>query len=370
MIAPWALAGYELPHHSFPLGVDGWWRGPKIARADCDAIGLQHGGELPDGSQRLRPLDWLKFEQLHAPHLDANADCTPNSPGWVAARLLSARHAFAAPRPAPTWMAILNLTPDSFSDGGKLASESDLIRTAINSVQHGAKWLDLGAESTRPGAKPVSNETQLSKLLPAIELLLACPELTVARIKISIDTQSAVVAKACLGAGANMINDVSALSDPEMAQVAAAANAKLTIMHMRGTPADMQERTQYDFLLGDVFDELLLRAHRAMISGVSPKRLFLDPGIGFSKTAEQSQRLMGQLHIWRASGFQSLAGPSRKSFMAPFLNNAEPNQRDLGTAGAAALCASAGVDVIRLHTGEKIWDAAKVAWGCTSTNLE
>jgi len=369
LISPWAIPGYDLPHHAFPLA-DGWWRGPAIPEVDAQALGIQLGGSLGDGSHRLRPLDWAALEQRVATALLSPSSIPTQSSTWVAARLVAGQHAFWQPRPAPRWMAILNLTPDSFSDGGQLAEPHDLLDAAVNHCNHDAAWLDLGAESTRPGAEPVSDEAQLDKLLPAIEIILSHDALREFKARISIDTQSAVVARACLDAGAHMINDVSGLSDPQMAQAIAAANAKLTIMHMRGTPADMQQHTQYDFLLGDVFDELLKRAHLAMNSGVEPHHIFLDPGIGFSKTAAQSQQLMGRLSLWRATGFQTLVGPSRKSFMAEFLDHAPPHQRDIGTAGAAALCASAGVDVVRLHTGNKIWGAAKVAWGCTSTNLE
>ncbi len=320
---------------------------------------MEAGDPLPDGSwtYRLaagpRPVD---------PEAAAGDPEDPRARAhWIAARLDTARRAWARPLPAPVWMAILNLTPDSFSDGGRLLSgggQVDGERVRAEAAAHaaeGAAWLDLGAESTRPGAPPVPAEVQLGRLLPALE---AVQDLGPA---LSVDTRSATVAAACLAAGASMVNDVSALSDPEMAAVAAAAGARLVLMHMRGTPADMQRRCRYAFLLGQVADELAARVPRALAAGVPATRILLDPGFGFAKDAGQTLELLGRLDALRALGFPILAGPSRKSFLAAVLPGLAPAARDAATAGAAALCAARGAAILRLHRGQPAWDALRAA---------
>lgn len=260
------------------------------------------------------------------------------------------------PARAVEWMAILNLTPDSFSDGGRLDDLDQVRAQAEQALEQGAQWLDLGAESTRPGARAVPAEAQLERLLPAIEALAPLGG------SISIDTRSSVVAEACLQAGARMINDVSALSDAEMAPVCAAHDAWLTLMHMRGTPETMQEHCEYAFVLGEVADELAPQAADALDAGVHPQRLLLDPGIGFAKTAAQSRELLATVGSLRALGCELLVGPSRKSFQADLLPERSPADRDCGTAGAASSCIHQGVTTLRLHSG-RFWDAGRVAAG-------
>lgn len=255
------------------------------------------------------------------------------------------------------WMAVLNLTQDSFSDGGALDTIAAVQEQAERAVAQGAAWLDLGAESTRPGAPPIEDQVQLDRLLPAIEALIPL------KVALSIDTRSARVAETCLQAGARMINDVSALSDPRMAGVCAAhPETWLTLMHMRGTPETMREHCQYDFLLGEVADELAPRAADALEAGMSPDRLLLDPGIGFAKTAQQSCELLASVGSLRALGFELLVGPSRKSFQAELIPERSAPERDCGTAGAASSCIHQGVTTLRLHSG-KYWDAGRVAAG-------
>lgn len=272
--------------------------------------------------------------------------------------LRAAIRAYATPPTRPVeWMAILNLTPDSFSDGGKLDSPDAIRAQAKVAIDQGAAWLDLGAESTRPGASAIEDEEQLRRLLPAIEALHPLG------VSLSIDTRSAVVAEACLQAGARMINDVSALSDPRMAEVCAAHDgAWLTLMHMRGTPETMREHCQYSFLLGEVADELAERAAVALEAGIAADRLLLDPGIGFAKTADQSCALLASVGSLRALGLELLVGPSRKSFQADHLPERSAPERDCGTAGAASSCIHQGVTTLRLHSG-KYWDAGRVAAG-------
>ena len=280
---------------------------------------------------------------------------------WIASRLSSARAAMAQPTPAPQFMGILNLTPDSFSDGGIFGGGTmGPLYHAQCLLAEQADILDLGAESTRPGASAVSVEKQLQRLMPVLESLLQF------QTPLSIDTRSAEVAARCLDAGASMINDVSGLSDPNMAPLLAENGCKTVLMHMRGTPATMQKHTAYSHLLGEVFDELMVLAQRALGSGMAAEQIILDPGIGFAKTAIQSQQLIAKFECFRALGFPLLAGPSRKSFMTDLLPGVSAAQRDGGTAGAAALCAAQGAAYLRLHRGGKSVDAFKVAAACAN----
>lgn len=366
---PWELPHCGVPHQAIPLG-DGWWRAPA-PRADrasffqrASEAGLHEAILLPDQSIALRPDTQFVRRALgdrNKPR-DEEAPVELDELSLAIARIEAGVRALNQVPSMPNWMAILNLTPDSFSDGGQLDTETALLAQAKRAKQRGAAWLDLGAESTRPGALAISSQQQLARLLPAIEALLPLG------VPISIDTRSAAVADACLHAGARMINDVSGLSDPEMAACCAGHQAALTLMHMRGNPADMQQHCNYRFLLGEVADELAATAATALDAGVAAKHLLLDPGIGFAKTAEQSRQLLAQLGALRALGFGLLVGPSRKSFLADLLPERSARERDCGTAGAASSCILQGVTTLRLHSGE-YWDAARVAAGIAATPI-
>lgn len=366
MLKPWALGGSDRPHHALPLG-GGCWRAPAPEGAATAELlgrwGWRHLGELPDGASRWQALEGPAAEA--PPHLDAataaELDPEADRAAWIHARLTAGRAAMAAPLSAPRLMAILNLSPDSFSDGAGTAPAAfgegtmALLDKAQCLQAEGADRLDLGAESTRPGARPVPAEEQLARLLPAIEALAPVG------LPLSVDTRDAEVARRCLEAGADMVNDVSGLADPGMAPLLAATGAPAVLMHLRGTPEDMQERTGYRHLLGEVADELMSSVARAGAAGVDPARLILDPGIGFAKDAVQSRELVARGGALRALGLPLLFGPSRKSFMADTLPGKRPDQRDAGTAGAAALCAAQGASWLRLHRGGRSWDAVKVA---------
>ncbi len=361
MLKPWELPGADSPHHALPLG-HGQWRAPaptsSAVQSDLQSLGVDFLGLLPDGAGRY---------SIH-PQFSPPTDCEQAHPSrekerplWIAARLASAIRSWQKASPAPGFFGILNLSPDSFSDGGQLGTGvmGPLYHAQCLKVD-GFNILDLGAESTRPGALPVSPQQQLQKLLPVLESLLPL------QLEISIDTRSAEVAERCLDAGAHWINDVSGLQDPQMAPLLASANCHTVLMHMRGTPETMQQHCQYQHVLGEVADELMQIAQRALSAGLAPHQIVLDPGIGFAKTAEQSQHLLANIGSLRALGFPLLVGPSRKSFMADILPGKTPAQRDGGTAGAAAICAQQGVDFLRLHKGGKTIDACKVAAACTS----
>ena len=355
---PWEVPHALLPHHALALP-QGLWRGPAPGPESYTEVhsdlGLRAVVSLADGAWCWQANEDLHFEtaRVHEDPQDPQA-----RPHWIASRIAAGRSAFQAAFPTLSWMAILNLTDDSFSDGGNLPGSPQIQARAKACLEQGAAWLDLGAESTRPGAAAVAAEHQLDRLLPALDCLRNTPG------HFSIDTQSARVADACLRAGATMINDVSALGDPAMAQIAADHGCDLVLMHMRGTPTNMNSHANYHHLLGEIADEWMASMSQALEAGVSAKKIHMDPGIGFAKNGQQSLAILNQLSSLRSLGFPLLVGPSRKSFLEQALGERSPQQREAGTTGAAALCAAQGVATLRLHQGQPHWDAARVARAC------
>ncbi|MBT3286072.1 MAG: dihydropteroate synthase [Victivallales bacterium] len=255
-------------------------------------------------------------------------------------------------------MGILNTTPDSFSDGGEHAALDQAVRHARQMIDEGADILDIGGESTRPGAPAVDAAEEIRRTVPVIQELrrsLAIP--------ISIDTTKAAVAEAALEAGADMVNDVSGLDrDPDLPRVLGKWRAGCILMHMRGTPETMRELTQYDDVLTDIRDSLAASLRKGVEqSGLSEEFFMLDPGIGFAKTAEQSVQLIAAIPELRQLGRPILMGPSRKSFIGHLLDQPDPHQRVWGTAGACAACSLLQADVVRIHDVAAIRDAVRVA---------
>lgn len=241
-------------------------------------------------------------------------------------------------------MGIVNITPDSFSDGGQFFDRRQAVDHALKLAEEGADIVDLGAESTRPGSDPVPADAQLDRLLPVIESLRGqC------RSPISVDTRSATVAGLCLRAGASIINDVSALqSDPELAGVCARDGAGVVLMHMRGTPRTMQQDTAYDNVVMDVRHALADRVDAALAAGIPRDHIVVDPGLGFGKSFEQNYLLLGALSAFQDLAAGVLAGPSRKGFTGEF-SNLPPRERQFSTAAAVALAVLNGADIIRVH---------------------
>lgn len=239
-------------------------------------------------------------------------------------------------------MGILNVTPDSFSDGGRFATPEEAVEEARRLIAEGADIIDVGGESTRPGAAPVAEQVELERVLPVVELLALDP-----RIRVSIDTMKPRVAAACLEAGATLVNDVSGLADAEMARVAAAAGAGVVIMHMRGTPQTMRQHAVYRDVMGEIIEELRPRVERAREAGV--REIYVDPGIGFAKTPAQSLEALRRLGELRALGCPILAGPSRKSFLGVLPGMEEVGERLEGTIAAAVIAAWNGASILRVH---------------------
>jgi dihydropteroate synthase len=285
----------------------------------------------------------------------------PSAPVWVHARGVLD---LAVPRV----MAVVNLTPDSFFDGGNLLPPGGedpnagmAVRLCRGLVQQGADILDLGGESTRPGAAPVDAALELRRVLPVLRRLRDDAEL--AAIPISVDTRHAEVAAAAMAAGAAIINDVSGLADPGMAAVAAASGAGLVLGHLRGEPATMQREVNFNDLLAEVGDELVAAVERALRAGVAADRILVDPGIGFGKTAEQSAALVAaSAYLVQRTGCPVLIGASRKAFLGALTGRAV-GERMIGSVAAAVVAVEHGASVVRVHDVAATAEALRVVAG-------
>ncbi|HEX9051530.1 MAG TPA: dihydropteroate synthase [Anaeromyxobacter sp.] len=258
--------------------------------------------------------------------------------------------------PGPFLMGVVNATPDSFSDGGRYLDAGAAVDHALRLADEGADLVDLGGESTRPGAPPVAAAEEIARVVPVVERLRArgFP------LPISVDTCKGAVGRAALAAGADLVNDVTALSDPDLARACAEAAVPVVLMHTRGTPAEMASRATYGDVVADVGRELSLALARAEAAGVARERTILDPGIGFAKTAEQSVELLARVGELRALGRPLLVGPSRKSFIGK-LTGAAVGDRLPGTLAAVVACVLAGVELVRVHDVAAARQAARVA---------
>lgn len=242
-------------------------------------------------------------------------------------------------------MGVINVTPDSFSDGGKFASAGAAVEHGLRLADEGAEILDIGGESTRPGAAAVSAEEELHRVIPVIEGLAART-----RAALSIDTSKAAVARAALAAGAEIVNDVTALQGDEgMARLAAASGCGVVLMHMRGTPRTMQQDPRYDDVVADVAACLTRRVAAGRAAGIGQDRIAIDPGIGFGKTVEHNLQLLAGLGTLAGLGQPLLLGVSRKSFLAQAAACPETNERDLPTAILTAEGYRLGARVFRVH---------------------
>jgi len=258
----------------------------------------------------------------------------------------------------PCIMAILNVTPDSFSDGGDYIEVAAAVERGLEMVEQGAVILDVGGESTRPGAQTVSAEAELERVLPIIEGLRRHTS-----IPLSIDSYKAPVARAALRAGANFVNDISGLNfDSNMVTEVAAAGAGLFLMHTRGTPQQMQKNTDYQDLLSDVIHGLQGSISRACSAGIPVEHLAVDPGIGFAKNGAGNLLLLKHLSALHQLGCPILLGTSRKSFIGKILHQDDPCRRLFGTLATIALGVAQGVQLFRVHDVRPAREAALVAW--------
>lgn len=256
-------------------------------------------------------------------------------------------------------MGIVNVTPDSFSDGGRFLDADAAVAHGLELLRQGADILDVGGESTRPGAEPVPVEEELRRVLPVIERLAAgAPPTAVGeRVQISIDTSKAVVARAALAAGASFVNDVTALrGDPEMAGVISDGGAECCLMHMLGEPRTMQLDPRYDDVVDDVKAFLEERLRFAVGAGIAPEKIVLDPGIGFGKTLAHNLELLRRLEELLTLGCPVLIGTSRKSFIG-----GDPGSRLAGTIATNVMALERGASIFRVHDVAGVADALRVA---------
>lgn len=246
-------------------------------------------------------------------------------------------------------MGILNVTPDSFSDGGRYAETERAVEQGLRLAEQGADLVDVGGESTRPGAEPVPVEAELARVVPVVR------ELVRAEVAVSVDTMHAVVARAAIEAGACIVNDVSGgLADPAMAAVVAEAGVPYVAMHWRAPSREMDRHAVYGDVVGEVTSELLRRVEVLTAAGIDPGRVIIDPGLGFAKRATHDWELLTHLPDLRATGFPVLVGASRKRFVGAALSDragidSAPGDRDAATAAVSALAAAAGAFCVRVH---------------------
>ena len=246
----------------------------------------------------------------------------------------------------PRIMGILNITPDSFHADSRIDSVADALARGKRMVEDGAEWLDIGGESTRPGAEPVAPDDEMQRVLPVVEAIRAAlPD-----IGISIDTRRASVARAALAAGADMVNDVSALSDAEMLDVVVEVGCPICLMHMQGLPDDMQNDPAYGDVVAEVRSSLAASAQSLLDAGIDAERIIADPGIGFGKLLEHNTTLLAAgREIVPDERMPMMWGVSRKRMFAHLLGRDDTRERLAGTLGVAALAPTKGVDIIRVH---------------------
>jgi dihydropteroate synthase len=253
-------------------------------------------------------------------------------------------------------MGILNVTPDSFSDGGLYFDKSIAIKRAIQMVEDGADIIDIGGESTRPGSEPIPVEEELRRVIPVIKKL--AKEIG---IPISIDTYKSEVAKRALDAGASIINDISGLRfDPEMVRVVSEYKVPVVIMHIKGTPKDMQVNPVYEALIPEIIDYLRASIRLAMNSGIPEDKIIIDPGIGFGKTFDHNLKIINKLREFTFLEKPILIGPSRKAFIGKILGDVPVEDRLEGTAAAVAISIMNGANIIRAHDVKEMIRVVKV----------
>lgn len=250
---------------------------------------------------------------------------------------------FRLPETRPAVIGILNVTPDSFSDGGKYGSPEEAVEAAHRMIADGAALIDVGGESTRPGAAPVPTEEETARVLPVIDALVAD------RIPVSIDTRKPEVAERALSAGARVLNDVTGLRDPAMRTVAAKHRATVIIMHMQGEPQTMQANPRYEDVVAEVSAFLSEQAQACIAAGVAPDRIWIDPGIGFGKTVEHNLALLCATRQLAKLGYPVVVGASRKSFIGHITGEEVPTHRLGGSIAVGLYAASLGAAALRVH---------------------
>lgn len=258
-------------------------------------------------------------------------------------------------------MGVLNVTPDSFSDGGQFNQLETAKTQAQKMIAAGVDIIDIGGQSTRPAAEEVSISEELNRVIPVVELLRNQPD-NLAKIPISVDTTKAEVAEAAVAAGADLINDISgATFDPKMLSVVAKLNVPIVLMHLRGTPQTMQQLTDYQDLIGEIDQFLRERIKASQAAGIERSKIIIDPGIGFAKTFDQNLEILRELPRLRSLSCPILVGVSRKGFIGHLLNQPDPQKRVWGTAAACVAAIANSADILRVHDVKEMADVCRVA---------
>ena len=263
-------------------------------------------------------------------------------------------------------MGILNVTPDSFCDGAKYIDPKKAVAHALEMLECGADIVDIGGESTRPGAEEISADEEIARVIPVINRIRDENQKSV----ISVDTRRSETASEALMAGADIVNDISAFSySAKMPETIAQYDAGVVLMHMKGTPANMQspENLKYGNLLEEISSFLKCAADKALAAGIKKDRIILDPGIGFSKDVSQNLEIAANMDFFKDLGFSLLAGPSRKTFIGRLLGIENPGGREWGTAGVAAYMAFNGLDILRVHDVKGIYQTLKMISSCKAS---
>ena len=259
-------------------------------------------------------------------------------------------------------MGVLNITPDSFSDGGEFDTVEAALAQAKTLVAAEMDILDIGGQSSRPGAKPTTLAEECDRVIPVIKAIRESDREGLRNMPISVDTTRAAVAKAALAAGADIINDISGGTyEPKIFEVTAEVDAPIMLMHLRGTPETMQQMTGYDDLMGEIVRFLAAQADKAVAAGVNPKKIVVDPGIGFAKTAAQNITILQELAALKALNCPILVGTSRKSFIGKILDRPVAKDRVWGTAATCDCAIAHGADILRVHDGPQMRDVCRMA---------
>jgi dihydropteroate synthase len=330
---------------------------PAAARHALPAFGLRVGRSVPGPLWVAGPL-WAFDEAASRP---GPAREPAQEMQTALRRFATTRFAIAGRRPfeleRPQAMAVLNLTPDSFSDGGELEAVGAALEAARRALESGAGFLDVGGESTRPGAEPVSESEEKRRVLPVIEAIAR----SFPQARISVDTVKASVAREAVSAGASIVNDVSGLDgDRAMAATVAELNVPIILGHRRGDASTMQRCATYKDVVAEVADELSQRREKALQAGVAESQVLLDPGLGFAKEAPHNLEILRRLAELRSLGSPLVVGPSRKSFLGEILGGRPPKGREDATLACVVIAALAGAKVLRIHDVMPAVDALAV----------
>ncbi|HEY9738686.1 MAG TPA: dihydropteroate synthase [Trichocoleus sp.] len=259
-------------------------------------------------------------------------------------------------------MGILNVTPDSFSDGGQFDTVEKALAQARHLVKNGSDILDVGGQSTRPGADDISLAEELNRVVPVIEAIRSDADEAVRTVPISVDTTRFEVARAAVRAGADIVNDISGGTfDSAMLSTVADLGVPIILMHIRGNPATMQQFTHYEDLIGEIYEFLRHQIETAIAVGVNPSSIAIDPGIGFAKTYPQNLEILRRLPEFHSLGCPVLVGPSRKRFIGWILDRSDPQDRVWGTAAACCAAVAGKADILRVHDGAEMYDVCRVA---------